>query len=1005
MKVKKRDKVKKVLTRASGPFRWIWPKTSEALIGIFSIFVIAAALLTYSTEFSEYASKAVTGSKYLSLMEGLLNPFRSKHVLLKSGLPIYDLKIKFQQYSRIEQTIEVARKQGWMSDDLKVWANGKFIADGQLYNVKVRVRGDLPRHWEGPKKSWRIKFGKRRLTDGNGEVREEPIYFQRTRQINLIVPIDREFILARFINSLMRERGLLVPRDDFVILRINGVIQGLYYQVEHFDKPLMAFQGRPETTVFAQNDRAKHFEQYTKLGTPATSDANFDLGSLRRLVERNGELGMRAMNVLLDFNADPSLENFRRARSVLDWQKYLAFRAMTTLCNTNHVRFGTDNLRLFHDPSRGLLEPVPWDVHILRFPKEPGTIDFWNSKGPDQLQRSTLEDPELRLERNQVLWSFIGDGGDSLITRYRKLHDEIRPLAWADVLTTPINGHKMDGHKRDFEYNVRRAFKVLNNSSCNFMYRLDTADLATLELSVLNFSGVEFQTVTIRDSLLLQGHYQLFRDANDNGVLDSEDPLVAEADADADADWTIRFDVSQRIFPKLEYKGDTIGGRYWEFFDSETQRSRHFLRGKLAPEQRHPIVWNAPEVDVVAQNLVTGYQIPSAFINQRAPLPDNMIGIIAIDYSDPFDLDAQFETRDEFLAQHPQFKASATVANAVMLQGQVRIEGTVIIPAGVPLIIAPGADVTLLPDANILSYGGLTCIGTPEARIRIHGDESGHAFGAFGVVRPASKVIVRYTDFSDGGQAQINGLLFTGGFAVHEGDLEIEHSTFTDMHSEDGMNLKNGNIIMRDCVFTRNDSDAVDIDFGVGLIENCRFSDISGDGLDISGSLLTVTGCVFENVADKGFSVGEKSEPILTNSLFKGCDIGMSIKDLSLVRASHCTFVENRLAVEAKRKKPMFGGGSGEIWNSVFFGNKFLLEEDFFSSQQVRVKHSVSDVQNGWEASKTTTVTFVAPQQGNYQIHPQSLMSNGFSTARPDWLAGAAGAAATAPGIFHAGSD
>ncbi len=1000
LKLKKNKKVKKVLRRAHGPVRGVWPKMSEALIGVFSILVVVFALLTYSTELSQYASKLVTGSKYLSLAEGLLNPFRSKHLLLKSGLPIYDLKIKHQQYVKIENTIKLARKQGWMSDDLKVWAKGKFIADGQIYNVKVRVRGDLPRHWDGPKKSWRVKFGKRKIKTSTGEIREEPIYFQRTRQINLIVPIDREFILAKFINSLMRERGLLVPRDDFAILRINGVIQGLYYQVEHFDKPLMAIQGRPETTVFAQNDRAKHFDQYTKLGTPATSDANFDLGSLRRLVDRNGELGMRAMNVLFDFNADPTPEKFRRARAVMDWQKYLTFRVMTTLCNTNHVRFGTDNLRLFFDPSRGLLEPVPWDVHILRLPKEPGTIDFWNNKGPDQLQRSTLEDPDLRLERNKMLWSFIGDGGDSLIARYAKLHDKIRPLAWADVLTTPINGHKMDARKKDLEYNVRRAFKVLNNSSCNFMYRLDASNLATLELSVLNFSGVDFQSVVIRDSLLLQGHYELFADANDNGVLDSMDPLVAESEADSN--WTIRFDLNQRVFPKLEYKGDTIGRRYWEFFDSETKRSRHFLRGKLAPEQRHPIVWNAPEIEVRTQNLVTGYQIPSEFINQREPLPDNMVGITAIDYSDAFDLDAQFATRGEFLANHPQFQASATVPNAVVLSGQVSIAGTVIVPAEVPLIIQPGADVTLKPGANILSYGGLTCIGAPEARIRIHGDESGRPFGAFGVIRPQSKVVVNYTDFSDGGQAQINGILFTGGFAVHDGDLEIEHATFTDMRSEDGMNLKNGKLTMRDCIFTRNDSDAVDIDFGVGLVEDCQFRNISGDGLDISGSTLTVTGCVFEDVADKGFSIGEKSEPTLTNSLFKGCDIGISIKDLSFVRASNCTFVDNRLAIEAKRKKPMFGGGSGEVLNCVFDGNQELVQEDYFSAGKVMVRNSLTDSDTEWTASRTATIKFVAPNRNNYVLDPHSLPRDGFATTLPEWLKNQGnGISLGRPGIYR----
>jgi hypothetical protein len=123
-----------------------------------------------------------------------------------------------------------------------------------------------------PKKSWRIKFGRLPI-DYNGQTTEEQIYFQGKRQINLIIPSDREYVLAPFVNQLLSEAGLTVPRDQFAILRINGVLQGLYYEVEHLDKPLFAAQERPETAVVSQSERALHFEQYAKYGTPIASDA------------------------------------------------------------------------------------------------------------------------------------------------------------------------------------------------------------------------------------------------------------------------------------------------------------------------------------------------------------------------------------------------------------------------------------------------------------------------------------------------------------------------------------------------------------------------------------------------------------------------------------------------------------------------------------------------------------------------------------------------------------
>ncbi len=276
---------------------------------------------------------------------------------------------------------------------------------------------------------------------------------------------------------------------------------------------------------------------------------------------------------------------------------------------------------------------------------------------------------------------------------------------------------------------------------------------------------------------------------------------------------------------------------------------------------------------------------------------------------------------------------------------------------------------------------------------------SGRPFGAFAVLRPQSKVIVKYTDFSDGGQAQINGTLFTGGFAVHEGDLELEHCTFENMKSEDGLNLKNGHIIMRNCVFTANDSDAVDLDFVTGIVENCEFRDIGGDGLDISGSTIEAADCRFMRVADKGFSVGEKSSPTIYNSLFSQCDIGISAKDLSVARVAHCTFVDNRLAIEAKRKKPMFGGGSGDVVNCVFAGNQVLMTEDYFSQGKMQVSHSLTDIAVDWPASAKAEIRFADKQRNDFElVTPVNDMQ--FSLASPIWLRLPNHASANRPGIY-----
>lgn len=1002
--------------RLARPFQRIWPRLPEAVLGILAVGIVGFAALTHSTAIAERASRLVTGNRYLAFADGMLNPFRGAHLLVESGLPVYDLKLAPESIARLEDGAAQARQVGVMSEEMRDWVPGTFIAEGRRYRVDVRLRGDLPPHWEGAKKSYRIKFDSQKLDD-DGTIIEEDIYFHGRRQINLIIPIDRDYAVSPFVADLMADEGLVVPRGQFVVLRINGRLQGLYYEVEQFDKPLMAAYDRPETTIFGQNGRAQHFEQYTRLGTGVAADARFDMGSIRETVDPAYDLGMPLIALLNAHERQPSPATFRRARAALDWDKYLAFRAVTTLLNTNHVRFGSDNLKLFFDASRGLLEPVPWDAHLVRMPVEPGTIDYWNEKGPDALQRSTLEDPALRLQRNRLLWKWVGDGGTALMRRYDAIHDRVRLLAWADVMGTLGQGYKMDVLRRDLKHNVERVHKVLALSSANLVYRQLGPDLGAIDVSTLNFSGMHLRTITLHDSttapegspiavtdsptltLRFEGRYVLVEDVNEDGAIDPGEPVVAHAQAEAGS---VTFAVDRWILPEVAYKGEVIGERYWEFMDTLQGRRHYLVRGHLAPAERDVLVTPLPAIDAEAVNAVTGAPMDGAVVDPSTPPPvDGTIGITAYDASDPFDVEARFLTRDAFVARHPQFRPMAGDPGAVTLGGAVAISRTVIVPEGIRVVIRPGADITLAPATSVLMYGGLEAIGTPTERIRIHGDPTGRPWDVFAVVRPPRPVEVRHTDISHGGQGQINGMLFTGGFAVHNGDLTLVDARFTDMQSEDAINIKNGHLQMVESLVARTASDGIDVDFGTGEIRDSVFEDTTGDGIDLSGSTLTVTSTRVARAGDKCISVGEASAPTIVNNVLVGCAIGIATKDLSDPRVAYNTLVGNRLALQAKRKKAMFGGGAGTFVNNVFAENGVMLEEDYFSRGQVTVRHALADTEIArCEACRVVErVPFRDAASGDWRLAPDALRGLDVGTESVEWAVGADGAA-TGPGVY-----
>jgi len=1039
-----------VLNRVSQPFRRIWPRFPDALIGMAALAVVLFAVLTYSTDLADRASRLVTGNRYLAFVDGMVNPFRSQHMLMQSGLPVYDLRIRSENLLRLDQTAAQAVEAGILTEEMQDWVPGTFITEGKRYRVDVRLRGDLPNHWSGPKRSYRIKFDEELVEGEDGAiVRVEQPFHGRTEampekhvelmaknQINLIIPNDRDYAVAPLVSDLMQEAGLVTPRWQYVILRINGRLQGLYYEVEHFDKPLMAAYDRPETAIIGQNGRAQHFEQYTNLGTGAASDAKFDLASARLAVDPAAGLGLPLLAALNAHELSPTPANFRRARAALDWEKYLHFRALTTLLNTNHVRFGSDNLKLFHDPSRGLLEPVPWDVHMVRMPPEPGTIDYWNTHGPDELQRSTLMDPALRLERNKILWQWVGDGGERLMTRYDKIHDRIRPLVWADVLATPGKGYNMDVMRRDLKFNVERTHKVLGLSSANLVYRQLAPNLAGIDFATLNFSGVDLGAITLYDTtrhvdalsagtttaitataatgtalgatesptmtMKFKGLYRLVEDLDQDGMVGPGDREVARAVA---RDGAVRFEIGQQVLPEVAFKRDIIDDRTWEFMDSLSGRRHYLVVGSFDTLEHDPLIRPLPGIGVEATNAVSGAPMLAAAVDGAEAAPnDGTVGVLAYDASDPFDLDAITATREDFLRRHRQFAPSAGGERGVKLAGRVVITGTVIVPDGVPLVIQPGADLTLAPEVNFLMYGGLTAVGRPDARIRIHGDASGKPWDTFAAVRPPEPVVLRHVDVRDGGQGHINGMLFTGGLAVHNGDLTLDDVRVTDMQSEDGINIKNGRLEMTGSLVARTASDAIDIDFGSGFIRDSHFKDIMGDGIDFSGTTdFVVSGTRVDGTGDKCFSVGEASAPTIVNNLMKGCVIGLATKDRSNPRVAFNTFVGNKLAIGAYRKKPMFGGAAATFVNNVFAENGTFLEEDYFSKGQVAVRHALADDRAAAcdTCRVVEAVRFRDAAAGDYRLSPDVVVDTGFAREHPDWAdAAGLGAEVGQPGIF-----
>lgn len=283
-----------------------------------------------------------------------------------------------------------------------------------------------------------------------------------------------------------------------------------------------------------------------------------------------------------------------------------------------------------------------------------------------------------------------------------------------------------------------------------------------------------------------------------------------------------------------------------------------------------------------------------------------------------------FRTAESFVARHAQFMAGVDGA-VVLPEGQHTLEGTIVVPQGVTLRIAPGADVRMTPKSSLVCYGPVQALGTPEKPIVVDRAFMGRPWGSFAVLR-TSRADFAHCVFRGGTEAYANGAYFSGMVAVHYADASFRHCTFesaSEGGGDDSLNVKYGHAVIEHCSFAENGADAVDLDLVTrdSRIEDCRFTANANDGVDISGSRVDVVRCTFTDHGDKSVSAGERSTLRVVDCVMQRSVQGVTAKDLSRVFVRGTRIEQCKTGVTAYQKKAIFGGGTVVLKECALSGN------------------------------------------------------------------------------------
>ncbi|RJQ31189.1 hypothetical protein C4572_02870, partial [Candidatus Parcubacteria bacterium] len=128
----------------------------------------------------------------------------------KSQLPGYEIVIDKNKLDELYKETDIGYCCNCLPEEADKYINAQFIFEGKSYPASIKPRGDCSNHWGYEKKSWRIKF-------------DDEALFSGEKQLDLIIPSDREFVAEYLNNYRAKKFGLVVPEMKFVELKINGI--------------------------------------------------------------------------------------------------------------------------------------------------------------------------------------------------------------------------------------------------------------------------------------------------------------------------------------------------------------------------------------------------------------------------------------------------------------------------------------------------------------------------------------------------------------------------------------------------------------------------------------------------------------------------------------------------------------------------------------------------------------------------------------------------------------
>jgi len=868
---------------------------------------------------------------YLFRLEDSISPFRIKQNLLDGGLPIYNLKLSPNDLGHFDNLSKAAKSFGMVPGEANTWRNAELNIDGKNYQVEASFHGDTPPHFSGELKSYQIKTARGK----NGEYE----FINSMRKFNLIIFEDRAF-RSRLTRMLAQKFGLYDIKDDFVVLKINGVVQGVYYLQQSLDINFLESNECSNCNIIKTSDAWLKDHPYD-FGY-GTENNNGILWFAGHRTPFDYEIAYLDLDTEIPYSGKIlySVSNLYKAIrekdnniiNYFDIEQLSSFEAFRMLLGDAHIIVG-DNLRLVYRDTNGKFYPVPLNEVIAELKLENGGIEHGRNIfiKPVDLFFLIAKNDELRHLRNKKIYGFIQN--NNVIEEYGSLVEKYGPYA----LSYKTNGYiytQSDSRHLKYQFSETRQYLQHNieiikknlEYSKVYINAVQKANKLTIEVIPDSIAEIKFSSLKVDFGENEYSGKIILTTFENNSTKTKSIEIRESSKIDLTAlvnDMFFSAGLDENLYPALR--------RYTLDFVFPGANGRIHVQG----------------IEANMKNDITDVDMPPS---------DTYLQIA--DGNDYYE-GSKYYSPEKFISEHPEFKWSYDGSELTLKGGSYIIKNDLIIPKTKRLNIEAGTSIRIAGNMSILSYSPVNFIGTREKPITITSIEKSQPFGVFAILgdgEQGQKTTISWLDLSNGNEKWINGAYFSGQLSVyHMPDVEIYNSQIHGSHSDDGLNIKYGNVIIDSSKFFDNYGDQIDLDFGNGVIKNSEFrgykgADSNGDGLDISGSYVIIKNNIFTGLGDKGSSIGEKSTAVIYKNQYSDSNIGIASKDKSIVYSFENDFRNNQIAISAYQKKPLFGGAVLYEYNDALISNKkdyeaddksSIIKLDLSTEQYIRYKNNI----------------------------------------------------------------